>query len=98
MSDVCGRVCPDNRMVSCVHTPGHDDGWCAGLNVASGVTHQWPTPTDDGLADWERLGWFEDPEPLPQRVNPVVVVVIVGALIVMVLLFAAAFVALGGVL
>ena len=96
MSDVCGRVCPDNRMVSCVHTPGHDDGWCAGLNVASGVTHQWPTPTDDGLAEWDR--WFDDLEPLPERVNPVVVVVLVGALIVTVLLLAAAFVALGGVL
>jgi len=55
----------------------------------------WPTPVP---ADWERLGWFEDPEPLPERVNPVVVVVLAGALIVTVLLLAAAFVALGGVL
>ena len=87
---VCGQVCPDNRLVSCVRVVGHI-GWCAGGSDA------WPTPVP---ADWDRLGWFEDPEPLPERrgvADLTLVVMWVGALIVTVLL-AAAFVALGGVL
>jgi len=108
VSDVCGRVCPDNRLVSCARDPGHGDGWCAGRDKASGMTHRWTT---DGLpVDWDQLGWFKDPEPLSKlsddelrdiiaiAESPWLGLVVTGALIVMVLGLAAVAVALVGVL
>lgn len=103
LTQPCGRVCPNNRLVSCVLDPDHD-GLCKAMNPINGTTYGWlkqpPVLAAESPADWEELGWFGPPEPFPTlrdveasariRSLGIMVSVLVGVLVVMVVVLAVA--------